>query len=154
MGRVVNRRLGRKAKKHDRIAQSAEATLTTVGEITSRALSDSQITHEEFQQVQNQSRRFAELKRTIRESSRIKKQAAYLGKVLEKSNQQFEREKAVAVAAATAEAGERVERTRREGEAQALKKNRDQSGWRLVIDFPRGAPLSTSETCRSFFALY
>ena len=72
--------------------------------------------------MQNQSRRFAELKRTIRESSRIKKQAADLGKMLEKSNQQFEREKAAAVAATTAEAGERVEQARREGEAQALKK--------------------------------
>ena len=73
-GRVANRRLNRKAKKHDRIAQAAEAILATVEEITSRALNGSRISHDEFQQVQEQMRRFLTRKELIREEARTSRQ--------------------------------------------------------------------------------
>lgn len=125
VGRLVNRRLTRKARKHDRIAQAASAILATVGEITSRALTDSRISHDEFQQVQDQMRRFNERKRAIRDEPSIKKQESArrdLDKLLRRSSQRFEREKEAAVASAMADSSERVERARSEGEAQALKK--------------------------------
>ncbi|XP_046848032.1 collagen alpha-1(XXV) chain-like [Xenia sp. Carnegie-2017] len=93
----------------------------TVGDITSRALSDSRVSHEEFEQVLDQMRRFNERKRVIQDefdAPMRKKQAtdiASLLKEMEKTNKNLEREKEEVVAAA-------AENARREGEAQAFKK--------------------------------
>ena len=110
VGRLVKRRLTRKARKHDRIAQTASAILATIDEITSRALTDSRISHEEFQQVQEQKHRFDECKRIIREEFHIKKQATLLAKNSKLRD------------AAVVNASKRIEEARREGEALALKK--------------------------------
>ena len=51
VGRVAWKKFDKKAKQHERIAQAAATILRTVGNITSRALNDCRVSHEEFEQV-------------------------------------------------------------------------------------------------------
>lgn len=73
----------------------------------SRLLNNSRISHEKFQQVQDQMRHFEERKQAIREEAGIKREVAVrrkAGKRLEESAQRFEREKEEAVESVVASA--------------------------------------------------
>lgn len=69
-GRVVSRRLNKKAQKHDRIRQSVETVLRTISQITSRALRDGAVSGSEYQLVLDEAERFATLKEEIRRDAR------------------------------------------------------------------------------------
>ena len=70
VGRIVNKRLGKKAEKHDRIRQTADTTLRTQSDIVSKALRDGEINETEYVQVVDEMDRYNEIKEEIRKETR------------------------------------------------------------------------------------
>ena len=68
-GRVMSRRLNKKAKKHDNIRQSAETVLRSISQITCRALDDGVVSDSEYQLVLDEVELFAEQKEEIRDQT-------------------------------------------------------------------------------------
>ena len=70
VGRIVNKRLGKKAEKHDRIRQTADTTLRTLSDIVSKALRDGEINETEYVHVVDEMDRYNEIKEEIRKETR------------------------------------------------------------------------------------
>ena len=65
-GKFVSRRLSVKAKKHSDLVVLAESKLNTIADHVSRALTDGQISDEEFRLIIDEAQKFTQMKSEIR----------------------------------------------------------------------------------------
>ena len=65
-GKFVSRRLSVKAKKHDEVRVLAESKLNTIADHVSRALTDGQISDEEFRLIIDEAQKYTQMKAEIR----------------------------------------------------------------------------------------
>ena len=70
--KIVNQKLRIKVNKHDQIRFVAKAKLNSITNIVSKALTDGEISHDEFQLVINEVKKYNELKEEIRSEIRKK----------------------------------------------------------------------------------
>ena len=90
VGRIVNKRLAKKAEKHDRIRQTADTTLRTLSDIVSKALRDGEINETEYVQVVDEMDRYNEIKEEIRKETR--KALTNIDTMLEKARKEGKEE--------------------------------------------------------------
>lgn len=69
-GKIVNRRLLRKVKKHCEIAKVAESKLNTIANHVSKALKDGSISDEEFKLILDEFEKYTNMKGEIRSQTR------------------------------------------------------------------------------------
>ena len=69
-GKFVSRRLSVKAKKHDEIMILAGSKLNSISAHVSRALTDGQITDDEFRTVVDEAHKYTQLKAEIRDRAK------------------------------------------------------------------------------------
>ena len=65
-GKFIGRRLSVKAKKHDEVRVLAESKLNTIADHVSRALTDGQISDEEFRLIIDEAQKYTQMKAEIR----------------------------------------------------------------------------------------
>ena len=65
-GKIIGRRLSVKAKKHDEVRVLAESKLNTIADHDSRALTDGQISDEEFRLIMDEAQKYTQMKAEIR----------------------------------------------------------------------------------------
>ena len=65
-GKFIGRRLSVKAKKHDEVRVLAESKLNTIADHVSRALTDGQISFEEFRLIIDEAQKYTQMKAEIR----------------------------------------------------------------------------------------
>ena len=65
-GKFIGRRLSVKAKKHDEVRVLAESKLNTIADHVSRALTDGQISDEEFRLIIDEAQKYSQMKADIR----------------------------------------------------------------------------------------
>ena len=65
-GKFIGRRLSVKAKKHDEVRVLAESKLNTIADHVSRALTDGQISDEEFRLIIDEAQKYSQMKAEIR----------------------------------------------------------------------------------------
>ena len=65
-GKFIGRRLSVKAKKHDEVRVLAESKLNTIADHVSRALTDGQISDEEFRLIIDEAQKYTQMKADIR----------------------------------------------------------------------------------------
>ena len=78
-GKFIGRRLSVKAKKHDEVRVLAESKLDTIADHVSRALTDGQISDEEFRLIIDEAQKYTQMKAEIRTGA----QKAYAAVTLE-----------------------------------------------------------------------
>ncbi len=70
VGNQVNKNLGSKAEKHEKIKVLAEAKLNTISDHISKALMDNEVTDEEFRLILSELDKFREMKEELRSKSK------------------------------------------------------------------------------------
>ena len=70
VGGLVNKRLMRKAEKHEKIKVLAEAKLNTISDLISKALNDDKVSDEEYTLILSELTKYKEMKEEIRTSTK------------------------------------------------------------------------------------
>jgi hypothetical protein len=71
IGGQVNKRMVRKAEKHEKIKTIAEAKLNTISDLVSKALNDNVVSQEEFTLILNELAKYRQMKEEVRSNIKV-----------------------------------------------------------------------------------